>query len=291
MRQLRCLWKTFDRLPGLAAIPAFWREHCGPDYAAIAPFLRPTGRAGYTYPCPNPIGEGCPRRIVHYANGDIVAKCEDPWQECGDVQLTREQTLAHELDVSAFTRAIAYAIGVRWQPPVKVRPGAWSIGLSGRRDSRDWPVYFLVSFDGQKFCFAIDELLLAVSGPFLVLAPTDRYYSVDMQQRLNARGVQFLALEDRVSVNEEGAFVASDPVAVSSDTSPTPVADRQKLLENFRTKYDCTVQKTADEAEVHIRDLYKWVRGEIKDSSKKSKRLEDVMRRGLTGGAKALAGC
>jgi hypothetical protein len=41
------------------------------------------------------------------------------------------------------------------------------------------------------------------------------------------------------------------------------------------------MQVIADEAEVHIRDLYKWIGGQIKDLSKKSRRIEVVLRRGF----------
>lgn len=56
MRKLSRLWQTLERILGLVAVPAFWREYCGRDFPLIEPYLRPTDDIGATYPCPYPTG-------------------------------------------------------------------------------------------------------------------------------------------------------------------------------------------------------------------------------------------
>jgi hypothetical protein len=90
-----------------------------------------------------------------------------------------------------------------------------------------------------------------------------------------------VSLEEQVLLDEEGGLVSVEPLESVDDLPPTPAEDRQRLMDAFRAKYDSTAQAIADEAEVHIRDLYKWIAGQIKDVSKKSKRIEAVLRRGL----------
>ena len=73
MKKLTRLWRTLERTPGLAATPAYWQQHCGPDYPVIQPFLKPTDMLGAAYPCPDCLATGCTRDIVDYGQGEILA--------------------------------------------------------------------------------------------------------------------------------------------------------------------------------------------------------------------------
>jgi tRNA A37 threonylcarbamoyladenosine dehydratase len=70
-------------------------------------------------------------------------------------------------------------------------------------------------------------------------------------------------------------------VSAADEHPITPKADRERVLNVFCQKHDCTKTKVADEAEVDPADLYKWVRDELPKRSKKSARIEAVLRRGI----------
>jgi hypothetical protein len=280
MRKLTRLWQAFELIPSLRTTPAHWEHHCGPDYPVIRPYLRPTEVCASTHPCPSRWVGNCPRQIIDYGDGEIVAKCREPWLQCGDIQLNQVDILIHEVDLAAFTKAIAPDLGVRWQPPDRRDHCVWGIGLSTRRNSRSQPVFLSAQSSSRRCREAVNELLISVQGPFVLVAPTDRHRDVAIQERLQTRGISFISLDEQLLLNGDGGFVSLDPTDADG-LPPTPVADRERVVNSFRAKYDTTVQKLADEAEVHIRDLYKWVAGQLSDKSKKSKRIEAVLQRGM----------
>jgi hypothetical protein len=117
MRTLSRLWQALERIPGLAAVPAEWRSHCGDEYPVIEPHLRPTADIGATYPCPHPRNADCPRRIVEHADGSFSAACRHPHQLCDDLVLSPKEALVHTLDVVTFVRPVAEALAVRTSHP------------------------------------------------------------------------------------------------------------------------------------------------------------------------------
>jgi hypothetical protein len=281
MRKLTRLWQSLEKIPGLAQVPAAWEVYCRPDYDLIRPHLRATNTIGVLYPCPHPSPGFCPRKIVDYGDGTFAALCRDPHEVCPTVPLTSKDVVVHELDVGSFTRMLAELLGIRWQPPEERAGHAWGIGLSKRRRSLNQPVFFAAAFGQSEFRSTVLELLANVPGPFVLVAPTDRHRDVSLQEHFERRGIGFVSLEEQVLLDDEGKLTSVDPLESGDDLPPTPVEDRQRLMDAFRAKYDCTAPTIADEAEVHIRDLYKWIAGEIKDASKKSKRIEAVLRQGL----------
>jgi hypothetical protein len=200
---------------------------------------------------------------------------------CPDVPLTSKDVVVQALDVGSFTRMLADVLGLRWQPPEKRAGRAWGIGLSKRRKSLNQPTFFVAESGQSEFRSTVLELLANVPGPFVLVAPTDRHRDVNLQEHFERRGIGFVSLEEQVLLDEEGKLTSVNPLESGDDLPPTPVEDRQRLMDAFRAKYDCTMQAIADEAEVHIRDLYKWIGGQIKDLSKKSRRIEVVLRRGF----------
>ena len=281
MRKLTRLWRSLETIPGLAQVPASWEAHCRPDFELIRPHLRATDTIGALYPCPHSSPGFCPRKIIDYGDGTFAALCRDPHQICPTVPLTSKDVVVHELDIGSFTRMLAAPLGIRWQPPEERAGHAWGVGLSKRRGSLNQPAFFVAEFGQPEFRSTVLELLTSLPGPFVLLAPTDRHRDVSLQEHFQRRGVGFVSLEEQILLDDAGRFVSLDPLEGVDDLPPTPPEDRQRLMDAFRVKNDCTVQAIADEAEVHVRDLYKWISGQLKDVSKKSRRIEAVLRRGF----------
>src|SRR6185312_7167882 len=112
------------------------------------------------------------------------------------------------------------------------------------------------------------DLLLDVSGPFLIVAPTNRHRTVDLQERLQTRGVEFLCLEEQVAVDEVHGFTAIDPMASAETGSPTPIADRKRVVKQFTIKYACSVADIQRAAGAHSSDFYRWRNGALPDHYK-----------------------
>ena len=70
----------------------------------------------------------------------------------------------------------------------------------------------------------------------------------------------------------------SDPDSTPEEIERKRLADdRKDRLQAFEDEMECTHVAVADSAKIDISDLYKWRRGEIKDSSKKARAIESVL--------------
>jgi hypothetical protein len=285
MRKLSHLWRSLETVPGLQAIPAFWELHCGPDIDVIRPHLRVTDTAGTLYPCPRPRAGHCPRRIVDYGDGQFAAICRDPHEICERVPLTPRDVLLYELDIASFTKSLAGPLAIRCQQPVARTDAVWSVGLSTRRDAPSWPVFLLLAQDPTRFLSAVQQLLLSVPGPFVILAPTDRHRTVPVQELVQSRGILFLALDDHLHLDDVGRLAATAPNPAAA-LRPTPVADRRRVVKEFVTRTHCKVKDIQEAAGVDEADYYKWLRGKTPGHYSTAVGIEHVLRVGLTGEAK-----
>jgi len=277
MRKLSKLWRSLDRVAGQLAIPATWALEAGDDFEFLRPHLGPTDMVGAIYPCPHRYGN-CPRKIVDYDDGEFAAICRDHHQPCERVPLTAKEALVHDLDLAAFLQPILRALGIRREEPQKRGFATWSVGLSARRSSMNQPAFLIIAHRTEIFESAVSDLLLDVTGQFLVMAPTNEYRSVQAQSRLQARNIAYVCLEEQVGVDDRGAFVAIDPVDSADRTPTTPITQRHAVVEKFKTDFDCTDQVIYQDASVHRSDFYKWVIGGLADKSSKSRRLEETLR-------------
>lgn len=281
MRSLAHFWQSLERVPGLAAVPAFWQTGRGPDYALIQPWLAATATVGAIYPCPYPSAGHCPRRIVDYGNGLYAALCREPHKVCPDVPLTPREVLLHELDVGVLVAAVAPILGVRPQPPVPRGDTTWAIGTSKLWSTHGQPVFLIVVPQTARFLAALEKLLFDVPGPFLVLAPTNRHRSVMVQERMQSRGIGFIALEDSIGADEHGAFALLDGSGTAPELRVTPVADRRRVVKEFAERHKCKVKGIQETAGVDEADYYKWLRGSKADHLSFCIALERAVATGL----------
>lgn len=281
MRKLTRLWQALERIPGLCDVSANWEHHSGADYPLIKPHLRSTDVLGTVYPCPHPRDADCPRKIVDYADGTYTAICRHPHKLCEQVPLTTKEALLYNLDLTSFLKPIAQTLGLRWQQSALHFSGVWAVGISARTNTRNQPAFLQVQGRQSAFLEGVRRLLIEITGPFLLIAPTEQFRDVMVQEMLQTRGIGFISLLDQILMDDAGRFHAVDPVSSADEHPITPREDRERVLNVFCHKHDCLKTKVAEEAEVDPSDLYKWVRDELPKRSKKSARIEVVLRRGI----------
>ena len=281
MRKLTQLWRAIEDAAGLGAVRAAWSETCGADFVQIEGFLFPTHEFATRYPCPHPTGYNCPRLIIEDGDGGFEALCQDPHKLCQDLFLTARDVVLHDLDLEGFTKPILNAAGIR-EPTLALRsPGLWRAGLSRRRSSLNQPCFLLIFCDSDGFQAAARELLLEVAGPFLIVAPTNRHRTVALQERLQARGIGYVTLDEQVLLQDDGRFVAVDPIDSNDKLPPTPVADRDRIAREFRKKHKCKVYQIQKAAGVLDPEYYGWLRGTDPDHYANCIRIEQVLHHGL----------
>ena len=283
MRDLSRFWQSLERVRGLKAVPAFWRERCGPDFDLIRLHLRATDIIGALYPCPHPSSGHCPRRIVDYGGGHYAAVCRDPYKVCPDVPLEPRDVVVHELGLAGFMQALAAPLGIRAQAPVARGDGTWAVGISVRPDSHGQPVFLIVLPAAARFRAAVERLLFDVPGPFVIVAPTGDHRSVEVQEHVQRRGLRFLALDEQVGLSDDGQCVAFDSKHEADQPLPTPVEDRERIVKEFTAQHRCKVKDIQVAAGADEADYYKWRHGKLPDHYSTCVDIERVLRDGLRG--------
>lgn len=281
MRTPSHLWRSLESIPGLLAIPASCEAHCGPDIDLVRPHLRVTDLEGSLYPCPKPHVGYCPRKIVDYGNGEFAAICRDPYEICEKVTLTQRDVLLQQLDIASLARVLAGPLGIRWQEPVPRGDGTWGIGVSERRDSRSHPIFLVVLPETARFVAVVQRLLLNMAGPFVLVAPTKRHRTLEVQEMMQARGVGFLALEDHLLLDDAGRLTPVDPQQTGNETPVTPRDDRKRVVKEFTARNHCRVKDIQDAAGVDEADYYKWLRGKLPDHYAACRSIEKILHHGL----------
>lgn len=110
MCDLLRVWRRVEALPVPAGIQIQWKEWLGGDYAVVTPFLKPEQALARGYPCPNPVHEGCPRRVVHHGKDDIVAVCGSASAQCDPISLSRKDVVIWSLDREEWVAAVARSL-------------------------------------------------------------------------------------------------------------------------------------------------------------------------------------
>ncbi|MDR3739857.1 MAG: hypothetical protein P4L40_12660 [Terracidiphilus sp.] len=219
---------------------------------------------------------------MDYGNGEYAALCRDPHQICERVPLTQRDVLLQQLDVASFTKILATPLGVRWQDPVSRGDCTWGIGLSDRRDTRTRPVFLVLLPNAERFQAVLMRLLLSVAGPFVLLAPTSRHRTVEVQEMLQQRGVSFLALDEHLMLDDTGRLVWADVPEAGNEIRATPRDDRARVVKEFLVRHQCKVKDIQAAAAIHEADYYKWMNGTIPDHYSTCIAIEKVLVAGIS---------
>lgn len=218
MRRPLNLWRAFDRIPGLLAVPAVWRHEAGEDYELVHPHLQPTEMVGALYPCPHSFGE-CPRKIVDYGDDEFAAVCRDPLRSCETLPLEPREALLHELDLNGFFQPVLQAAAIRPEPLRERMPGIWTAGLSDRPASQNQVAFLIISPTRTAFDVTVRRLLLESAGTFILIAPTNRNRTTTLQEQLQKHNVAYLSLEDQMGIDNSGRFVCASVGEAATTTA------------------------------------------------------------------------
>jgi len=198
MRNLNRLWSVLETIPGLSGVLAEWWELLGDEYPLVESLLKSTGRKSRSYPCPSPGGPGCPREVVEYRDGSIVAVCGDQEERnCGDVALSLADVLVHTLDRCKLAGLVAKALGIQAEfSPVEGITETWRVGNYAPYAGKLFPVFLLLTFGGKQRSEVVQRLCRISAGPFMLTVFTADTLSPEAQELLKEHGGRLLPLDE-----------------------------------------------------------------------------------------------
>ncbi|GIW90170.1 MAG: hypothetical protein KatS3mg109_0602 [Pirellulaceae bacterium] len=228
MSNLERLWQALDELPTLAAVEAEWAALTGGDFNVIKPLLRP--RKNLASSVPHPAGNRV-YRVVEHGPGDWVGVCDESGET---IRLSRNQLVVYTLDQHRLATQVARALGLNTATCVSEQKcGLFSLG-SYRVRGHFVAVYLLFPGDPVDIKSVVTDLLLRDVAPFLLLVPTRRYVTGEVELWLRSCKSGILALSDAMMVQNGRWSIAEDAIqAVAPDLSSQdePLSDRaQEVL-------------------------------------------------------------
>ncbi len=282
MRKLTRLWQAFENIPGLLATSAHWRQYAGQDFPVIQPFLRPTDMMGAALPCLDCRVPGCSREIIDCGGGEIVAVCRHPWDRRSDIRIEAADAVLHTVDMAALSKAIAPKLGFRSQTPVLRDHGAWGIGLLSAGYGIDQQVVLMAHSEQVRFRQSLNRLVNELRENFIVLSPTTRRKDLEVHETLSRHHVRFHALEEHLGADEAGQLAAVHPLSADggAEIPVTPVPERDARIKAFLARHAMTIKEMVVALSLDYRDFKRWRKGELPDSSSKSKKIEAYLHAG-----------
>ena len=191
-------WKALDEFADAAASRREWQATLGAEFASVEHLLRKAGQAR-ELPCPSPGGAGCPRRVVHHANGSFRAVCGDRPKACADLDLNADDIAILRMDRSELGLRIARALGLSPHQPGRGSSGTVTrIGTHDVHAGRGFPVFLALpgpfaDADPRPFAEILDH-----PGPRLLLTPTATSLPDAVIAALDQAGAARMALADIV---------------------------------------------------------------------------------------------
>jgi hypothetical protein len=197
-------WKALDELSNGGSSHWGWQRRLGDEWKAVAPFLPATGRMAASLPCPNPGGDGCPRRVMHHGDGTASAVCGDSPKACEALDLTIDDLRVHALDIRKFATELVAALSLT--PPPRP-PGLTMItrlGTCERAAGLGVPAFLCIPGSTPLTSQQHLDEILSTPPPALLLCPTAQSLPERMAEPLRRHGVTLLPLEDAVSAIGQG---------------------------------------------------------------------------------------
>jgi len=215
MQKLWRWWQTLESVVGLAVVRADWKGFLKKEYASMEVFLRPTDRLASSYSCPEPGGEGCPRRIVVRNNGEIVAVCGQRFGSCRTLRLARSDAILREVDLARLSGSLGEALEFEAKTPEPTDVHrTWGLGSLSLEPApaRAWPVFLTTQCSPKELTRTIAELLAFAAGPFVVCGATGRGWTTRAARMLQRTGSAFVDLSEAVGWVEGEGFRAVRPL-------------------------------------------------------------------------------
>jgi predicted transcriptional regulator len=226
---LKRFWQTIESLPSLAAVEAEWRAHLRGEYDAIKPFLRPKKDRATSFPRSD---GGLPYRVVEHGRDDLVGVCEETGET---ITLPRSQLVVYELDQQRLAAQVASALGVDAVNRIVTQEGRlFSLG-SFRPTGHSVAAFLILPSDAAEVTSGAASLISQGLSPFLLLTPTRRFVTGELELRLRSLRSANLPLVEALVVADDGRWSIADEVMRAAlpdrPVAEEPLSDRaQEVL-------------------------------------------------------------
>ena len=215
---LKRFWPAVESLPSLSAVETEWLALLRGEYHLIKPLLRPRKDRASSFPRPD---GGLPYQVIEHGRDDLVGVC----QETGEtITLSRSQLVVYELDQQRLAAQVAGALGLGAANRVAAQDARlFSLG-SFRPTGHSVAAFLILPSDVAEVRSGAASLISQKLSPFLMLTPTRRFVTAELDLRLRSIGSASLPLVDSLVVSDGGQWSIADE-AIRAALPDRPVED------------------------------------------------------------------
>jgi hypothetical protein len=215
---LKRFWQAIESLPSLAAVEAEWLGLVRGEYDLIKLFLRPGKDRASSFHHPD---GGLPYRVVEHDRNDLVGVCEQTGET---ITLQKQHLVVYQLDQQRLARQVAGALGLSAADRIVAHDVRLFLLGSFRPTGYSLAAFLILPSDSAEFAAGTASLISQGLSPFLLLAPTRRFVTAELELRLRSLGSGVLALAETVVVSDDGQWRFADGV-IQAALPGRPVED------------------------------------------------------------------
>ena len=181
--------------------------------------------------CPSPCEQGYPRQIVENSPSDITAVC--PQSQAEPIQLKFRDILIYSLRRETFHQALCTSLRINYSADRrKEHENAWHLG-----DHSGTEVY--LTYKISALTDTISSLYLSQQKPFILLVPTVKNITPEIQQFMANNNSILFFMADELNLLQDGSFKPKRSISecMKSCNQPCPQRYQSRILPIEAYKY------------------------------------------------------
>jgi len=194
-------WHYLEELPEQEAAWREWNSSLAGWHrfnTLYTHFLRVEGRRVKLLNCTEPCEHDCPRRIIENSPSDITAVC--PQNKADPIQLKFKDILIYSLRMEAFHQSLCTSLSINYSADRRQEhENIWHLG-----DYSGTEVY--VTYRTAILPDTISSLYLSQQKPFILIVPTMKNISPEIQQFLARNNSTLFSMETELNLQSDGSF-------------------------------------------------------------------------------------
>jgi len=199
----RIFWEYLEELSEQSAAWLEWQRRLAVWHrfnTFYTHYLKLEGSRVKLLSCPSPCEHGCSCRILENFPSGIAAIC--PQEKAGPIQLKFRDILIYSIRCEALHQALCVSLKIKYSADRRQEhEHIWHLGeYSGTE------VYITYRTAPAVFADTISSLYLSPQKPFILMVPTVKNITPEIQQFLVKNNSILLSMADELTLQPDGSF-------------------------------------------------------------------------------------
>ena len=221
----RIFWKYLEELPAQEAAWKEWQSgligwHRFNTF--YTHYLRVEGRRVKLLNCMELCEHDCPRRIIEDSPSCITAVC--PLEDADPIQLKFRDILIYSIRLETLHQAICTSLNIKYTADRRIEhENVWHLGYYSGSE-----VYITYRTTPSILSDTISSIYLSHQAPFILLVPTAKNITPEIQQFLVKNNSALISMADELSLQTDGSFKAkrSIPECMNISSKSLSISNR-----------------------------------------------------------------